>query len=120
LHVTRYRDAIGDEADAHEPVGLVVREIAEEHAVDDGADADRRADPDAEGGDDAGGESRRSVQAAEGEARVAGKIVSATTPRASLVSSRKRCVLPKRSRAARRASASPMPRRMFSAVSISR
>ena len=75
VQVARRPDAIGDEADAHELVGLVVREIAEENAVDDGADADRGADPDAERGDDAGGECRRALQAAEGEARVTREIV---------------------------------------------
>src|SRR5688500_4367457 len=48
------------------------------------------------------------------------RLSRATTPRASLVSSRKRCMHPKRRTAARRASASLMPRRMFSAISISR
>ena len=75
LQVARGPEPVGDEADAHELVGLVVREVAEENAVDDGADADRGADPDAERGDDAGGESRRAVQATEREARVTGKIV---------------------------------------------
>ena len=69
------RETIGDEPDAHELVGLVVGEIAEQHAVDDRADADRGADADAERRDDAGGKRGRAVQPAEREADVARKIV---------------------------------------------
>jgi len=47
MQVTGVGEAIGDEPDAHELVGLVVREVAEEDAGDDGPDADRRADADA-------------------------------------------------------------------------
>src|ERR1043166_7668159 len=58
--------------------------------------------------------SRRTAKRASGA-----RLSSWATPRASCTSSRYRCVPPKRSKAARRASAAVMPRRVFSAVSIS-
>ena len=75
VQVTRRREPVGVEADAHELVGFVVRQVTEEDAVHDGADADRGAEPDAEGRDDAGGERRRAPDATQGVPRVAREVV---------------------------------------------
>src|SRR5262249_47397073 len=73
--IARRRDALGNEAHADELVWFVERQIAQEHVVDDRADADRDADADTERRDDAAGETWRASQPAKGEARVANEIV---------------------------------------------
>jgi hypothetical protein len=120
VQVTLRGAVVDEEADAHQLFRPLVWEVAKEHAVDDGADADGGTDPHAEGGDHARREGWRAAQAADGEPRVADQVVDGGDATYLVRLLPEAPLPPKRRSAARRASDSFMPRRMFSSVSMSR
>ena len=111
---------VGVKAHPHELVGILVRQITQEHTVDNRADPDGDTNADAERRDDAGREPGSLADSSQRQADVAGEMVECGDAACVARLFAKRWVPPKRTRAARRASASLMPRRRFSAVSISR
>src|SRR3954468_17461100 len=61
VQVRGRRTTLRRQANTDKLSGLVVRKISEENSVDDGANTNRGADSEAEGGDDAGGKTRRAA-----------------------------------------------------------
>src|SRR5687767_7352385 len=68
-------NTVGVKADAHELVGILVGQVAQEHAVDDRADSYGDTDADAERRNDAGRESGSLADSAQCQSGVAGEIV---------------------------------------------
>src|SRR5215208_7933751 len=75
MQITRDAESRSETRDAGERFRILVREVAQQNAVDHAPDADSRADSDPQCCDDAGGEAGRAADSTQRETKVALDVV---------------------------------------------